>query len=181
MKQINEHFADVNVDANGLGTIVARADETPTASVIAEHMNIPVWKIKWPVFDFLRNKNTVWKGKVNTVYLTPGGTIDVIWKKKFYSYKPEQHDENPNGVKGLTTELVGAMYGTLCHDASAYDKVGYTSPALNCERYVSFEVVVNDGEGTKLRQYNITNTNTGFSEAAITGLEVGVIGNDAEN
>lgn len=96
----------------------------------------------------------------------PGDTLTTNYKIPTFAYKPEAYDTPGSNtyIRGnYDIHLIVFIKGTLAHDDTNVNKVGFANPTLDCEARTLHTYVYSDGKGLKEVRYQNTINSTGLT------------------
>ena len=119
-----------------------------------------------PVFSGV-NLRTKWKVLgVKSVRIGPGDTIDMVYKRNNFMYKPERLDnENFSNLKGYSVRLMISIHGDIAHDSTNHLLIGRGDAQLDCEECKIAKLQYSNPKALKEVEYTDTLTDENFTTA----------------
>lgn len=105
-------------------------------------------------------------GHVKSAVVGPGDTIDLVWARKNFTYKPEVLDQEASFsyISNYSVRLVISIKGSLGHDATNPDLVGRSGYQFDCEEQKQVMVRYSNPKGLHEVEYTDTLTNVNFTD-----------------
>lgn len=167
----------------GLASVTAKTAASSTASEIPRRMdNGSTTPFHIPIFGAaLLHKKWRQVGKVKQATIGPGDTLDIVWSRRNFTFKPEYLDQEGarTYLQNYDVRLVISVMGQLAHDSANTRLVGRSGFQYDCEEQKQCTVMYGNPKALNEVEYSDTLTNVNYTGPVHADNQVSAIETDS--